>query len=57
MPSWYAHAIPENDHEVARLLGNILNQGNTAGTLPKDAMFYEMSSECLPKRPLPRHPR
>ena len=43
--SWYAHAIPENDHEAAQLLGNILNQGNTAATLPEDAMSSKMSSE------------
>ena len=42
--SWYAHAIPENDHEAAQLLGNILNQGNTAATLPEDAMSSKMSS-------------
>ena len=23
---WYAHAIPENDHEAAQMLGNLLNK-------------------------------
>ena len=31
--SWYAHAIPENDHEATQLLGNILNQGTPPGSL------------------------
>ena len=34
--SWYAHAIPENDHDAAQMLGNILNQGNATATLLED---------------------
>ena len=30
---------------IGQLLGNILNQGNTAATLPEDAMSSKMSSE------------
>lgn len=69
--SWYAYAIPENNHEAAQMLGNILNQGNATATLPEDQMSskksstsmpeaenFSMSSECLPNVfRMPRVPR
>ena len=42
--SWYAHAIPENDHDAAQMLGNILNQGNATATLPEDRKSSKKSS-------------
>ncbi|OUN41377.1 tyrosine-type recombinase/integrase [Enorma massiliensis] len=42
--SWYAHAIPENDHDAAQMLGNILNQGNATATLPEDPKSSKKSS-------------
>lgn len=42
--SWYAYAIPENNHEAAQMLGNILNQGNATATLPEDQMSSKKSS-------------
>ena len=41
--SWYTYAIPENDHEAAQMLGNILNQGNATATLPEDQMSSKKS--------------
>ena len=43
--SWYAHAIPENDHDAAQMLGNILNQGNASAALLEDQLSSEMSSK------------
>lgn len=42
--SWYAHAIPENDHDAAQMLGNILNQGNATATPPEDPKSSKKSS-------------
>lgn len=39
-----AHAIPENDHDAAQMLGNILNQGNATATLPEDRKSSKKSS-------------
>ena len=49
--SWHAHAIPENVHEAAQPLGNILNQENTAATLPGDATSSKMQAERERKGP------
>ena len=52
---WYAHAIPEKDHEAADLLGAILSgakpQDNAA---EEEEKFPEMSPETEPSRMSPR---
>ena len=45
--SWYAHAIPEKDHEAADLLGSILNQGNASAALPGGAISWKASANRL----------
>lgn len=49
---WYAHAIPEKDHEAADLLGAALS-----GTKPQDntAEEEEKSPEMSPECPLDAH--
>jgi len=48
---WYAHAIPENDHEAANMLGNLFNkqaENKVQNQQEIDGQMEEMSSKCLP---------
>lgn len=63
---WYAHAIPENDHDAAQMLGNMFNASTQAelenereseamsskmsSASDPEAKDSSMSSKCLPKQ-------
>lgn len=54
---WYAHAIPQNDHAAATMLGNLLNSKQEEDE-PKDpqenaAQTQEESFRLLPHENLP----
>ncbi|MDO4798125.1 MAG: tyrosine-type recombinase/integrase [Coriobacteriales bacterium] len=55
---WYAHAIPQNDHAAATMLGNLLNskQGEDEPKDPQEnaAQTQEESFRLLPHENLPK---
>lgn len=47
--SWYAHAIPENDHQATEMLGGILNQGVATQRVSQHARSSRKSFAATPE--------